>query len=47
MSDEDNVRERQDGDYTPPILAEPVGGPVPPWQPAESGEQQGPATGQT
>lgn len=28
------VRERMDGDYEAPVLAEPVGGPVPQWQPA-------------
>lgn len=35
---EDRVRERQDGDYEPPILTEPAGGPVPPWRPAEDDE---------
>lgn len=32
---EDRVRDRQDGDYEPPILAEPTGGPIPPWSPPE------------
>ncbi len=30
---EARVRDRQDGDYHPPILAEPSGGPIPPWRP--------------
>lgn len=29
------VQDRMDGDYEAPILAEPVGGPVPDWQPDE------------
>lgn len=31
---EKRVRDRQAGDYTPPVLAEPRGGPIPPWRPA-------------
>lgn len=27
------LRERMDGDYEVPVLAEPDGGPVPQWQP--------------
>lgn len=30
---EQRMRDRQDGDYQPPILVEPVGGPIPPWRP--------------
>jgi hypothetical protein len=30
---EQKMLERQDGDYTPPILTEPAGGPVPEWAP--------------
>lgn len=41
---EKRVQDRQNGDYTPPILVEPVGGPIPPWQPpkdhSQVGEQQ-------
>ena len=41
---EKRVRDRQAGDYTPPVLAEPRGGPIPPWQPttddSPAGEQQ-------
>lgn len=33
---EKRVRDRQSGDYKPPILAEPVGSPIPPWRSAES-----------
>jgi hypothetical protein len=32
---EKRMRDRQNGDYTPPVLAEPIGGPVPPWRPTE------------
>lgn len=32
---EDRVRERQAGDYRPPILAEPTRGPIPPWRPID------------
>lgn len=32
MSAED-VRRRQDGDYEVPVLAEPQGGLIPPWNP--------------
>lgn len=31
--DRDAVRDRMDGDYEPPIDAEPVGGPIPAWEP--------------
>lgn len=30
MSD---LEERMDGDYEPPVLAEPIGGPIPDWDP--------------
>lgn len=30
---ERRMLERQDGDYEPPILAEPQGGPIPEWAP--------------
>ncbi|GIE29975.1 hypothetical protein Ait01nite_030200 [Actinoplanes italicus] len=36
---EERMRERQDGDYTPPILAEPRGGPIPVWAPEPDDEQ--------
>jgi hypothetical protein len=35
------VRERQDGGYTPPVLAEPVGGPIPPWRPEDVPPREG------
>jgi hypothetical protein len=28
-----SAKGRQDGDYAPPVLAEPVGGPIPPYTP--------------
>lgn len=34
----EELRERQAGDYTPPILTEPTGGPVPPWKPGPATE---------
>ncbi len=27
----DRMRDRQDMDYLPPVLAEPIGGPIPEW----------------
>jgi len=30
---EERMQERQDGDYQPPILVEPQGGPIPEWAP--------------
>ncbi len=41
------MRGRQDGDYSPPILAEPKGGPIPEYQPWDDvdepeGERQQP-----
>ncbi|GGN86345.1 hypothetical protein GCM10010112_67790 [Actinoplanes lobatus] len=32
------MRQRQDGDYEPPILAEPRGGPIPVWAPESDAE---------
>ena len=32
---EDKTRDRQDIDYEPPVIAEPVGGPIPPWSPID------------
>jgi hypothetical protein len=34
------VRERQAGDYEPPILREPDGGPIPPWRPVDDEEAE-------
>lgn len=37
MSKQDKaLRDRMAGDYTPPILVEPAGGPIPPWRPIEA-----------
>lgn len=36
----DRMRERQDGGYQPPILAEPKGGPIPEWRPANDDQDE-------
>lgn len=36
----DRLRERMDGDYEVPVLADPVGGPVPQWLPAPEDAEQ-------
>jgi hypothetical protein len=33
-----SAKGRQDGDYTPPVLSEPAGGPVPAWDPPDEVE---------
>jgi hypothetical protein len=35
---ERRMRDRQDGDYQPPILVEPEGGPIPEWAPESDDE---------
>jgi len=43
MSDQTPMRDRMDGDYEPPVLAEPAGGPVPPWSDPDAPPQDVPA----